>query len=115
MAEAEAHNGPSLIIAYSPCIAHGIDMRRSIREEKKAVDAGYWSLYRYNPALVDKGKNPFVYETKDPKEDMMDFLMGEGRYTTLKYQFPEVAKRLFEQAVQDRQEKHEYYKKLSQL
>lgn len=115
MAEAEAHDGPSLIIAYSPCIAHGIDMGRSIQEEKKAVDAGYWSLYRYNPSLADEGKNPFVYETKDPKEDMMDFLMGEVRYTTLKHQFPEVAKRLFEQAIQDRQEKHEYYKKLSQL
>lgn len=113
--EAEAHDGPSLIIAYSPCIAHGIDMGRSIEEERKAVEAGYWSLYRYNPALVEEGKNPFVYETKDPKEDMMDFLMGEVRYTTLKYQFPEVAKKLFEKAILSRKDKHEYYKKLSQL
>jgi pyruvate-ferredoxin/flavodoxin oxidoreductase len=113
--EAEAHDGPSLIIAYAPCIAHGIDMGRSIDEERKAVDSGYWSIYRYNPSLADEGKNPFIYETKDPKEDMMDFLMGEVRYTTLKYQFPEVAKKLFEKAVLNRKEKHEYYKKLSQL
>ncbi|MCP5106045.1 MAG: pyruvate:ferredoxin (flavodoxin) oxidoreductase [bacterium] len=115
MLEAEAYDGPSIVIAYSPCIAHGIDMGKSLEEEKKAVDCGYWSMYRYNPALLDEGKNPFIYETKEPKADMMDFLQGEVRYTTLKRQFPEVAESLFKQAVQFKKDKHEFYKKYSQL
>ncbi|MCP4217316.1 MAG: 4Fe-4S dicluster domain-containing protein, partial [bacterium] len=115
MQEAEAYDGPSLVIAYAPCIAHGIKMEFTIEEEKKAVDCGYWSLYRYNPQLVEEGKNPFIYETKDPKSSMLDFLMGEGRYTTLKRQFPDVADSLFEKAVKFKEEKHDYYKKLSKL
>jgi pyruvate-ferredoxin/flavodoxin oxidoreductase len=115
MLEAEAYDGPSLIIAYAPCIAHGIDMGKSIEEEKQAVETGYWSLYRYNPKLREEGKNPFTYETKDPKGDMMKFLMSETRYKTLKWQFPEVADKLFEKAVQFKKDKHEYYKKLSEL
>jgi pyruvate-ferredoxin/flavodoxin oxidoreductase len=113
--EAESYDGPSLVIAYSPCIAHGIDMGQSIEEEKKAVDTGYWSLYRYDPRLTEEGKNPFKYETRDPKSDMLDFLMGEGRYTTLRRQFPEEAEKLFEKAVKFKKDKHEYYKKLSSL
>jgi len=115
MNEAESYDGPSLIIAYSPCIAHGIDMSKALEEEKKAVESGYWSLYRYNPSLVLEGKNPFVYETKDPKSDMIDFLMGEGRYTQLKREFPGEADKLFDQAVQFKKDKHEYYKKLGNL
>lgn len=115
MLEAEAYDGPSLIIAYSPCIAHGIDMSKSIEEEKRAVECGYWSVYRYNPALTAEGKNPFIYETKDPKSDMLEFLLGEGRYTTLQRQFPDVAEQLFGKAVEFKQNKHEYYKKLSSL
>jgi pyruvate-ferredoxin/flavodoxin oxidoreductase len=113
--EAESYDGPSIIIAYSPCIAHGINMGKSIEEEKRAVDAGYWQLYRYDPRLVQEGKNPFIYETKDAKMDMLDFLNKETRYATLKWQFPEVADKLFQQAVQFKKEKHEYYKKLSQI
>jgi len=112
MLEAESYNGPSIIIAYSPCIAHGIDMGRSMEEQKKAVECGYWSLYRYNPQLAKEDKKPFIYETKDPKADMLDFLKGEGRYTTLQLQFPEVAEDLFKQAVQFKKDKHEFYKKL---
>ncbi len=113
--EAEAYNGPSLIIAYSPCIAHGVDMSKTVQEEKLAVQSGYWPLYRYNPSLVAEGKNPFVYETKDPTVQMMDFLMNEGRYTILKRQFPEVADELYEKAIDNKKEKHSYYKKLSEL
>jgi pyruvate-ferredoxin/flavodoxin oxidoreductase len=113
--EAEAYDGPSLIMAYSPCIAHGLDMSKTILEEKRAVEAGYWPLYRFNPMLAEEGKNPFVYETKDPKADMMDFLMSEIRYNTLKRQFPEVADKLFERAIELKKAKHDYYKKLSQL
>jgi pyruvate-ferredoxin/flavodoxin oxidoreductase len=113
--EAEAYPGPSLIIAYSPCIAHGIDMGLTIEEEKRAVQSGYWPLYRYNPALVAVGKNPFIYESKDPSLDLQDFLAHEIRYSTLKLQFPGVAEGLYAQAAALKKSKHEYYKKLSEL
>jgi len=115
MLEAEAYNGPSIIIAYSPCINHGIDMGKSIEEQKRAVESGYWSIYRYNPQLGAEGKNPFVYETKDPKTDLLEYLMGETRYATLKWQFPKIADDLLRQAVEFKKNKHEYYKKLSQI
>ncbi|MBE0664196.1 MAG: 4Fe-4S dicluster domain-containing protein, partial [Candidatus Aminicenantes bacterium] len=113
--EAEAYPGPSIIIAYSPCIMHGIDMGYSIAEEKRAVQSGYWPLYRYNPALAGEGKNPFVYESKDPTLSLQDFLAKEIRFSTLKLQFPDIADRLYEQAVDFKKGKHEYYKKLSEL
>ncbi len=113
--EAEAYQGPSLIIAYAPCINHGIDMDHSIEEEKKAVQSGYWPLYRYNPALTLEGKNPFIYETRDPSTDLSDFLAHEIRFSSLKIQFPEVADKLFEQAINFKKNKHAYYKKLSEL
>jgi len=113
--EAEAYQGPSLIIAYAPCINHGIDMEHSIEEEKKAVQSGYWPLYRYNPALTLEGKNPFVYETKDPSTDLSDFLAHEIRFSSLKIQFPDVADKLFQQAIDFKKNKHQYYKKLSEL
>ncbi len=113
--EAESYNGPSLIIAYSPCIAHGLDMSKTVQEEKLAVQSGYWPLYRYNPALTEENKNPFIYESKDPTVKMMDFLMNEGRYTILKRQFPDLAEGLYEQAIDNKKNKHEYYKKLSSL
>jgi len=113
--EAESYDGPSIVIAYAPCIAHGINMGKSIAEQKKAVEAGYWHNYRFDPRLRDEGKNPFIYETKDPKTDMMDFLNKETRYATLKWQFPEVAEKLFQKAIQFKKDKHEYYKKLSQM
>ncbi len=113
--EAEAYPGPSIIIAYSPCIMHGIDMGLSSAEAKKAVQAGYWPLYRYNPALVAEGKNPFVYESKDPTLGMQEFLAKEIRFATLKLQFPQVADKLYEQAAAIKKDKHEYYRKLSEL
>ena len=113
--EAEAYQGPSLIIAYAPCINHGIDMGHSIEEEKKAVQSGYWPLYRYNPTLTLEGKNPFIYETRDPSTDLSDFLAHEIRFSSLKIQFPDVADKLFQQAIDFKKNKHEYYKKLSEL
>jgi len=113
--EAESYDGPSLIIAYSPCIAHGIDMSKTVQEEKLAVQTGYWPLYRYNPLLAKEDKNPFIYESKDPTVEMMDFLMNEGRYTILKRQFPEVAEGLYKKAIENKKDKHEYYKKLKDL
>ena len=115
IAEAEAYKGPSLIIAYAPCINHGINMSRSLAEAKKAVDAGYWPLYRYNPNLADEGKNPFILDSKPAKSEYKDFIMGEVRYASLKKQFPEVADELFERAEKEAKEKYEYYEKLSKM
>ena len=113
--EAEAYKGPSLIIAYSPCINHGINMGHSQLEAKKAVEAGYWPLYRYNPDLAAEGKNPFSLDSKDPKASFQDFIMGEVRYASLKKQFPEVADKLFARAEKEAEDKIDYYKKLNEM
>ena len=114
IAEAEAYDGPSLIIAYAPCINHGIKagMTNSQAEAKKAVDCGYWALYRYNPTL--KGtKNPFTLDSKEPKGDFREFLMGEVRYASLAKAFPEAADALFEKTQADAMERLENYRKLA--
>lgn len=96
--EAERYQGPSLIIAYSPCVSHGIKsgMGTSIMEEKRAVESGYWQLYRFNPDLRKEGKNPFILDSKPPTQDYKEFLQGEIRYAQLANVFPERAKELFE-------------------
>jgi Pyruvate:ferredoxin oxidoreductase and related 2-oxoacid:ferredoxin oxidoreductases, beta subunit len=116
MREAEAFPGPSLIIAYSPCIEHGLKsgMNKSQAEMKKAVDAGYWHLYRYNPALKAEGKNPFILDSKEPTGDIKEFLRGENRYASLELAFPEKAEELMNKAVLDAKERYESYKKLAQ-
>ncbi|MEL7603575.1 MAG: pyruvate:ferredoxin (flavodoxin) oxidoreductase, partial [Bacillota bacterium] len=113
--EAEAYKGPSIIIAYAPCINHGINMGKSQAEAKKAVESGYWPLYRYNPDLAADGKNPFSLDSKDPKVPYEDFILGEVRYASLKKQFPEEASRLFEKAEKEAAGKIDYYKKLSEM
>ena len=115
IAEAEAYDGPSLIIAYAPCINHGIKagMTNSQAEAKKAVDCGYWSLYRYNPTLKAEGKNPFSLDSKEPKGDFKEFLMGEVRYASLAKAFPEVADQLFEKTHADAIERLNNYKRLA--
>ncbi|GFN21710.1 pyruvate:ferredoxin (flavodoxin) oxidoreductase [Thermanaeromonas sp. C210] len=114
LVEAEAYDGPSLIIAYAPCINHGIDMSKSQREGKRAVEAGYWPLYRYNPALAAQGKNPFILDSKAPTLSFRDFLMGEIRYTALKKQFPDQAEELFAQAEEEAKARLAVYQKLAQ-
>ncbi|MBC7325822.1 MAG: pyruvate:ferredoxin (flavodoxin) oxidoreductase, partial [Moorella sp. (in: Bacteria)] len=114
LVEAEKYEGTSLIIAYAPCINHGIDMSHSQREAKKAVEAGYWPLYRYNPDLMKEGKNPFILDYKAPKASFRDFLMGEIRYTSLLQQFPEKAEELFAKAEADARARLDYYKKLAE-
>ena len=112
--EAEAYPGPSLIIAYSPCISHGLkaSMGKSQAEEKKAVEAGYWHLYRNNPTLENEGKNPFTLDSKDPKwENFQNFLMGEVRYTSLQKSFPEQAKELFVAAEENAKWRYKTYKR----
>ncbi|MDD8014887.1 MAG: pyruvate:ferredoxin (flavodoxin) oxidoreductase, partial [Acidobacteriota bacterium] len=113
-AEAEAYNGPSLIIAYSPCINHGIDMTKTQAEEKLAVDTGYWILYRYNPLLAREGKNPLVLDSKEPKLDYQTFLNNEIRYRTLSRQYPDIAKVLFAQAAEEAKKRFQLYKKMAE-
>ena len=111
--EAEAYHGPSLIIAYAPCINHGINMTQTQSEGKKAVEAGYWPLYRYNPELADEGKNPMSLDSKDPSASYQDFIRGEIRYQTLLKQFPETAERLFTQAEGDAAGRLASYKRMA--
>ncbi len=113
MNEAEAYKGPSLIIAYAPCINHTINMGLAQEEIKKAVAAGYWPLYRYNPMLAEEGKNPLVIDSKEPTADYQEFLKGEGRYTTLAKQFPEQAEKLFKESETEARARMAVYKKLA--
>jgi pyruvate-ferredoxin/flavodoxin oxidoreductase len=117
LAEAEAHKGPSLVIAYAPCINHGIKagMGKTQEQTKKAVEAGYWHLYRYNPVLVDQGKNPFSLDSKEPKTGFKDFLESEVRYASLKQSFPEIADTLFDQAEKEARQRYNAYKALAEL
>lgn len=110
IAEAEAYNGPSIIIAYATCINHGIDMSNGQAETKKAVDAGYWQMYRFNPTLAEQGKNPFILDSKDPTGSYQDFLSKEVRYTSLKKANPEIAEKLFARAEVEAKERLAGYK-----
>ncbi len=110
--EAEAYPGPSLIIAYSPCIAHGIKggMSGAMHEEKFAVEAGYWHTYRYNPVFEEEGKNPFTLDSKEPDwSKYQEFLNNEVRYASLKKSFPEEARKLFAQNEDDAKRKYKNY------
>jgi pyruvate-ferredoxin/flavodoxin oxidoreductase len=114
--EAEKYDGPSIIIAYAPCINHGIKkgMGKSQENVKDAVEAGYWHLYRYNPELKKEGKNPFSLDSKAPTGSFRDFIMGQVRYSSLAQEFPEVSDRLFELAEENAKERYEGYKKLAE-
>ncbi|MCQ4638354.1 pyruvate:ferredoxin (flavodoxin) oxidoreductase [Anaerovorax odorimutans] len=116
MLEAEAYDGPSLIIAYAPCINHGLKkgMGKSQENIKDAVEAGYWHLYRYNPELKAKGKNPFTLDSKEPTTSFRDFIMGQVRYSSLAKEFPEVADKLFAMTEEDAVERYEGYKQLAE-
>lgn len=113
--EAEAHHGPSIIIAYAPCINHGIKegMGRSAATVKKAVQAGYWHLYRYNPELKEQGSNPFILDSKEPTESFREFIMGQVRYSSLEKAFPEKAEELFALAEKKAKERYEIYRQMA--
>ena len=113
--EAEAYKGPSLIIAYAPCINHGIriGMGRSQYREKQAVEAGYWHLWRYDPRLAEEGKNPFQLDSKEPTADFREFLAGEVRYSSLQRNFPEEAEELYAAAEKIAQDRYKTYKRLA--
>ena len=114
--EAEGYKGPSLIICYSPCINHGIKegMGRSMENIKKAVSAGYWHLYRYNPMLRKDGKNPFILDSKEPRESFREFIMGQVRYSSLEKTFPDMAEQLFKRAEKQAKEKYAIYRQMAQ-
>ncbi|EHL16874.1 pyruvate-flavodoxin oxidoreductase [Peptoanaerobacter stomatis] len=114
--EAESYKGPSLIIAYAPCINHGLKegMGRTIANEKQAVDCGYWHLYRYNPLLAHEGKNPFSLDSKEPKESFRKFIDAQVRYSSLKRTFPEIAEELYDKAETESKERYEKYKLMAE-
>lgn len=111
--EAEAYDGPSLIIAYSPCIAHGYDLKFSLQQQGTAVSSGYWPLFRYNPDLAIDGKNPFHLDSRPPKTPLEDYVYREGRYRILQQSNPEAAARLLEQAKADVETNWETYQRLA--
>ena len=114
--EAEAYDGPSVVIAYAPCINHGLKagMGKSQAEEAKAVACGYWHLWRYNPALEAEGKNPFTLDSKEPNWDAFtDFLKGEVRYASVLKQYPEQAEELFKAAKDNAMWRYNNYRRLA--
>jgi pyruvate-ferredoxin/flavodoxin oxidoreductase len=113
--EAEAYNGPSLVIAYCHCIAHGINMTTAVDEGKRAVASGHWPLYRYDPRLAAEGKNPLQLDSKDPTITFEEYAYGENRFRVLKKNQPEVAARLMEEANKETASRFALYKKLSEL
>ncbi|MFH1223672.1 MAG: 2-oxoacid:acceptor oxidoreductase family protein, partial [Pseudomonadota bacterium] len=114
--EAENYPGPSIVIAYSPCINHGIDMRYTQDQEKKAVESGYWPLYRYNPMLAKEGKSPFIWESKEPTIDYLkDYLQTETRFSALKRVVPEEADKIFTDAVNEVKRRRSFYEKFAKI
>ncbi|HEX9091246.1 MAG TPA: thiamine pyrophosphate-dependent enzyme, partial [Anaerolineales bacterium] len=113
--EADAHVGPSLIIAYSHCINHGIDMRKGLEQQKLAVQAGFWPLYRYNPKLVEEGKNPLIIDSKDPSIPLEQYAYNETRYSMLVQSDEQRAEMLLKQAQQDVKARWELYKQMAAM
>ncbi|AOT70441.1 pyruvate:ferredoxin (flavodoxin) oxidoreductase [Geosporobacter ferrireducens] len=117
MAEAEAYKGPSIVICYAPCVSHGIKtgMGTSVAQEKKAVEAGYWHLYRYDPRLKEQGKNPFIMDSKEPKASFREFIEGEIRYSQIMNTFPDIADELFTQAEKHARDRYDTYRRLAEM
>ena len=115
LTEAESYDGPALIIAYSPCISHGVNMSKCMEEEQLAVECGYWHLFRYDPRLKAVGKTPFVLDSKVPTKPLKEFLLRENRFASLAKSQPDVAETLFSQAQKENDELFRFYQKLSEL
>ena len=114
--EAELYDGPSIIIAYAPCINHGLKkgMNKAQENIREAVDCGYWHLYRYNPSLKEQGKQPFMLDSKEPTESFRDFILGQVRYASLKTEFPDRANEMFSEAEKNARMRYETYAKLEE-
>ncbi len=113
--EAEAHDGPSIIIAYAPCIAHGVDMSNNHRQQNLAVKSGHWPLFRFNPNRIAQGKNPMQMDSAEPSIPYREFVMSETRFSMLWQSNPEAAEGFLKQAQQDVKNRYRYYKQLSEL
>lgn len=113
--EADAYDGPSLILAYSHCIAHGIDMSKGLDQQQLAVKSGLWPLYRYNPALVDQGKNPLKLDSRAPSIPLSEFAYNETRYRMLLQSDESRAETLMEAAQEDVLSRWELYKQMSAI
>ena len=111
--EAETYDGPSIVIAYTPCIAHGVSMSKSVEEEKRAVECGYWHLFRYDPRRKAEGKNPFTLDSRAPTADLREFLLGENRFRILLSSDPATANALFTQAEEDSKELFALYQNMA--
>ena len=114
LTEAESYDGPSLVVAYSPCIAHGVNMSESIEEEKRAVESGHWTLFRYDPRRKAEGENPFILDSKAPTLPLKDFFMRENRFASLFRSNPERANALLEKAEKENAELFAFYQKLAE-
>ena len=117
LAEAEAYHGPSIVIGYAPCEMHGVKggMQNCQLEMKRAVEAGYWQMFRYNPALKAEGKNPLTIDSKAPTADYIDFIKSETRYARLAQSFPERAEKLFAEAAENAKVKYDRLQKMAEL
>ncbi|UCD93361.1 MAG: pyruvate:ferredoxin (flavodoxin) oxidoreductase, partial [Candidatus Zixiibacteriota bacterium] len=115
LVEAEKYDGPSIVICYAHCIAHGVDMAHGLNEQKKAVDSGHWILYRYNPELIKQGKNPLQLDSKAPSISYADYAYGEIRFSSLKTSMPERAERLIRAAQADAIKRYNFYKALASI
>jgi pyruvate-ferredoxin/flavodoxin oxidoreductase len=113
--EADAYNGPSLIIAYSHCISHGIDMRKGLEQQRLAVQSGHWPLYRYNPSLIAEGKNPLIIDSKDPSIPLDQYVYNETRYRMLLQSDEQRAEMLLKQAQQDVKSRWNYYRQMANM
>jgi pyruvate-ferredoxin/flavodoxin oxidoreductase len=113
--EAEAHDGPSIIIAYSHCIAHGIDMTSGVEAQKRAVQSGYWPLFRFNPALREEGKNPLIMDSKEPTMSVKDFMSKENRFRVVQKMFPDQADAIVEFASRKNKQRNKLYKELAKV
>jgi pyruvate-ferredoxin/flavodoxin oxidoreductase len=113
--EAEAYDGPSLVIAYSPCIAHGYDMAKSLDQTKLAVQSGHWPMYRYNPALAEQGQNPLVIESKEPTIPISQYAYNETRYKMLTQMDEERAEMLMKEAQHDAKSRWTLYQQMASM
>ena len=113
--EAESYDGPSLIICYSPCIAHGVDLSNNIRQQELAVDSGHWPLFRYDPRRTEKGENPLKMDSKEPSIPYRDFASTETRFSVLQRTHPEASERFLRQAQQHIRTRYQLYEQLADL
>jgi len=113
--EAESYDGPSLIIAYSPCIAHGVDLSNNLRQQDLAVNSGHWPLFRYDPRKIDKGENPLHVDNKEPTVPYRDFISTETRFSVLQRTHPDAAERFLQQAQKQVKTRFHLYEQLAHL